>query len=359
MPGKNKSAHYNKTSYLSSEWLKSLRDKYKEYMFYREGSYVYFWGKYSGEIIDITGVKYETVQISLNNHPRIISKMLEEKIIDLFRENQSVQTYYNKYSNSWEIVSSKDLLGDPGLKVFRCVNINTYFTRNGDKITLGFSISTRLRNRFEWGREEFIRNGISCSDLYGKENVIFANKPAVKRYIEARGLEKKHNSMLEIENGLDKEYTVINNTMKWIASKLKNVQLSNSVIIEGCEIKYLPYSGNIMEYSIIPKPKRYYSNDKEGISGRYDEQLRTLRPYSLASFSGKKLNIIVLTPISYEGTVSDFIKKLRDNLSSVFHLNQINVEMILASGNTLGDYEKAMYDRKFNNIDLAVVVCYS
>lgn len=344
------------TEFLGREWLKSLRDAYKEYAFYRQGSHVFFWDNGSGKTVYFTGFQYKTIQISLTNQPRIFSKMLEYKIISLFRKITNYKVYLNKYSNTWEIVSDKDLLDDAGLKVFRCVNINTYFLRFGDEIVFGFTLSTRIRNRFEWKRKDFLQNGIDCTDLYGKEDTIFANKPAVKRYLEARGLEEKYNSMLHVENGLDKEFHVISSTMKWIADKLKNVQLYNSVTIESCEIKYLPYSENIMEHSIIPKPKRYYSNDKEGLGGRYDEQLRSLRPYSVSSFSGKKLSILVLSPISYEGTVSDFVKKLKDNLAVVFQLNQINIEMLLTNGIALKDYEKAMYDRKFNNIDLGIIV---
>jgi hypothetical protein len=76
--------------------------------------------------------------------------------------------------------------------------------------------------------------------------------------------------MIILENKLEKEFWVIKRTMEWIAKKLVNTQLYKGVNVKQCDIKYLPFDGNKMEYSIIPRPKRYYLNDKEGSGGRYE-----------------------------------------------------------------------------------------
>lgn len=345
-----------KSDFLGKDWFKSIRDSNPNFKFYREGNSVYFWNPISDDSAVNIGAKYSTVQISLTEHPRIISRMLEDKILSLFSISPSYKVIRNRYSNTWEIIRNKELFRDDGLTVSRAVNFCSYYSRTGDQIILGYCLSTKLKNRFNWGKQEFIKNGIACADLAGKEDIIFANRSAVKRYIEARGIEKQYNAMLISENGLDKEFSVIMETIKWVADRLVNAQLYKDVTVKACEVKYLPYDESVMEYSVIPKPKRYYLNDKEGVGGRYDDQLRSLRPYSMSSFSGKRLNIVVLTPKLYEGTVADFIKKLKVNLSSVFQLNQVEIELLLAEGNVLRDYEKAMYDRKFSNIDLAVIV---
>ena len=62
--------------------------------------------------------------------------------------------------------------------------------------------------------------------------------------------------------------------MKWVSNKLVNTHCKD-VIVEQCELKYLPFDENMMQYSIIPRPKRYYLNDIEGVGGRYDEQLKS------------------------------------------------------------------------------------
>lgn len=346
----------HKTEFIDKDWFKSLRDTNPNFTFYREGNSVYFWNPISDDAVKNIGAEYIPVDISLFTHPKIFSRMLEDKIITIFRGVSKYNIFRNKYSNTWEIVSNENLFEDVGLEVFRAVNFNTYYSSNGEKTILGFCLSTKLKNHFKWGKQDFINNGIACADLAGKDNIIFANKAAIKRYIEARGLEKQYNTKISTENELEKEFQVIKKTMKWVSNKLVNTQLYKDVIVEQCELKYLPFDENMMQYSIIPRPKRYYLNDIEGVGGRYDEQLKKFHPYSSAIFRGKRINIFVLTPRIYEGTVSDLLKKLKNNLSDVFQLNQLNFELGLIEGVNLSDYEKAMYDRKFNNIDLALIV---
>lgn len=346
----------HKSEFMGREWLKNLRNSNPNFTFYREGNSVYFWNPKSDDTVKNIGTKYIPVEISLSTHPKIFSRMLEDKIITLFREVSKYEIFRNKYSNTWEIVGNENIFDDDGLKVYRAVNLCPYYYRNGEEIILGYSISSKLKNRFEWGKQDFINNGIACGDLAGKDGIIFANKLAIKRYIEARGIEKKYRTMIILENKLEKEFWVIKRTMEWIAKKLVNTQLYKGVNVKQCDIKYLPFDGNKMEYSIIPRPKRYYLNDKEGSGGRYEEQLKKLHPYSTALFNGKRINIVVLTPRVYEGTVLDFMKKFKENLSNVFQLKQVNFELVLIEGVNLIDYEKAMYNRKFNNIDLAIIV---
>lgn len=345
-----------KSEFMGREWLKELRNSNANFTFYRKGNSVYFWNPKSDDTVKILRAKYLPVEIALSTHPKIFSRMLEDKIVTLFSENTKYKIFKNRYSSTWEIVSNKELFDDDGLKVYRAVNLCAYYSRNGDEIILGYCLSTKLKNRFEWGKRDFIKNGIACADLAGKDDIIFANKPAIKRYIEARGIEKQYNTRISLENNVEKEFGVIKETMNWIAKRLVNTQLYKGVIVKQCDVKYLPFDENIMEYSVITRPKRYYLNDKEGVGGRYDEQLKKLQPYSTALFNGKRVNIVVLTPNVHEGTVSDFMKKYKENLTNVFQLKQVNFELVLIEGVNLTDYEKAMYSRKFSNIDLAIIV---
>ena len=178
-----------KSGFMGKEWLRSIRDFNPDFIFYREGNSVYFWNSVSDDSVKNMDVEYLPVEISLTEHPKVFSKMIEYKILGLFSDKPDYKIIRNKYSNSWEIISSKELFSDDGLKVRRAINFSAYYSiMSGNQIIIGYNISTKLKNRFDWGKQDFLKNGISCSDLASKEDIIFANRSAVKRYIEARGI---------------------------------------------------------------------------------------------------------------------------------------------------------------------------
>lgn len=345
-----------KSDYMGKDWFKLIRESNKDYLFYRDGNHIYFWNPISDETIKNIETKYVMEEISLEHHPRIFSKMLENKIIQLFYNIDAYNIYRNNYSTTWEIVSKNSLLNNEGLHIYRAMNLCSYFSNFQKTVILGFTLSYKLKHEFIWGREKFKDNGISCDDLSGKEDKIYPNKIAVKRYLEATGLTNTYNQILIDENKEEKEFLEISKVMKWIANKLNNAVFYKELKIKNCELKYIPYEENIMEYSIIPKPKRYYLNDKEGKGGKYDEQLKLMQPYSAPLFNNKKINIVVIAPKAFEGTVSEFLEKFKNSLVTVFHTNKVEFELLLAEGSTLKDYEEVIYHRRFQNIDLAIVV---
>ena len=88
-----------------------------------------------------------------------------------------------------EKISSKDVLQNSisGLEINRVVHFSPYFCYKEEKLLLGFTLSCSLKNRFNWTKQEFEKNGIDTSGLKGKEGIIFANRQSIKRFLESRG----------------------------------------------------------------------------------------------------------------------------------------------------------------------------
>lgn len=354
--------HIYSIPFSNSDVLKMQRKKYPEICFLRKGNNVFFWDRNLGveKAKDIPNAL--PIKFSLNGHPFIVNRIIEDKIISIFKDIYK-DIYRNKYSNSWEIYSNNSLFkddegnDDDGLAIKRCVTLSTYYSKFNN-YTFGFTIATQLKHRFIWNKLDFIKNHIACDDLKGRDDIIFANRVAVKRYLEARGIKDRYEQLLFQENSLSTEYDLINRTIEWLCKRLRNHFLIDGILMRNCKVDYfpLPYSSGITS-NILQKPKRYYANDKIGNGGRYDEQLKSLKPYSFLNFLRKPVNIVSIIPIEYEGSATDFLARLKDSLINTFHVTNLNVETVLAQGTLLSDYRNAIYSRQqlFQNVDLAII----
>lgn len=349
--------------FLNSYDLKMQRKNYPEISFMRKGNKVFLWDRIQGvdKAKDIPNA-LPTI-ISFSEHPFIITRIIEDKIISIFKEAQYKDIYRNRYSNSWEIYSNNSLFkddegnDDEGLAIKRCMTISTYYSKFHN-YTFGFTVATQLKHRFIWNKLDFINNHIACEDLKGRDDIIFANKVAVKRYLEARGLNERYEKLMSKENSFSEEYNSINKTIDWLSKRLKNIFLIDDILMKDCKVHYfpLPYSSGITS-TILQKPKRYYANDKIGNAGKYDEQLRFLKPYSYLNFQRKSINIVSIIPNEYEGSATDFLARLKNSLINTFHITDLNIETVLVQGTLLSDYYNAVYSRPqlFQNIDLAII----
>ena len=144
--------------------------------------------------------------------------------------------------------------------------------------------------------------------------------------------------------------------MSWLGNKHEKKCLNSGIFVDSCNINYLPYSiENRITTGLIPKPQRYYANDVPGTIGRYDEQVKAFKPYSYISFMGRTVRIISIIPTSFEGTATDFLAKLKVILMNTLHIENVEIEVKLADGLSLQEYSNAVYNRMFENIDLAII----
>ena len=147
--------YLNYDKYSSKESFTTLRKEYPNLSFYRFDDKILLWSIDSQSQYPIPN---GNISIDLNDNAKVLSKILENTIID-FVKNKGYSIFKNKFSNTWEIISKKDLLCDSisGLKLNRIVHFAPVFFRKEEKLILGFSLATSLKNSFTWNKEEFIK----------------------------------------------------------------------------------------------------------------------------------------------------------------------------------------------------------
>lgn len=343
------------TRYIDKEWLKNLRMKYPKYSFLRKGDSVYFWPRQQNEVDLEVFSSVSTEKLTKERHPFIIAKMLEDKAIDLFREIYDY-LYFNRYAGSWDVVSNREIFDDEGLSIKRCITFSSYYSSFSSTNYFGFTLSTRLKYVFNWDKSRMIANGISCSDLPDSNGKLHANKAAVLRYVEARGLSTSYANTLNRETSHAEEFRTIKAAMNWLMKKLQGQDISPGVAVAACESRYLPYGGKSLITNLtFNKPKRYYRNAIEGKTGRYNDQVKALAPYS-GPTNTQGTRIVAIVPKAFEGSASDFLKRVSEKLKNTYHLKDVTITPILIDQPILEDYRKGIYAKSFEGIDLAIIL---
>ena len=80
--------------YINHEQLSSLRKEYKDICFYRSGNAIYFWSLKNSD--NVLAESLSTVKVNINptEYPSVVSKMLENRIYDLFKTTEAYDLYY-------------------------------------------------------------------------------------------------------------------------------------------------------------------------------------------------------------------------------------------------------------------------
>lgn len=307
---------------------------------------------------EIPNSKTELVLIKSN--PKLFSRILESCTISFLKSINVYEIRKNRYSNSWELSSSRDLLEGKisGLNINKTVHFATYFTGDEQEITFGFTLSTSLCNNFTWSKAEFEKNGIDTKGLKGKEGLLFANKQTVKRFLESTGSHKLYEDIYLNSSDRSQAYSTIDKTCSWILSKIAAIKMPNGLKITSIQKRYLPIENNRIKAETIFKPQRYfYSNSRNTKGFRfYDQMVEAYKPYSLEVFQTKRIQFGVICPSEYQGETEGFLKKLEQKLRSVFHFQNIAFSLHIIKGTNLINYQEVLYDESLLKSDLVYVI---
>lgn len=342
-----------RSEYPTKNDFVSLKRKYPNSLFYSFEDKILFWNN-NNELSNV-----ETISINLNENYKVVSKFLSDSIIDFVKE-KGYFTFKNKYSYSWEIKSSKDVLNDSiqGLEVNRVIELSPYFFTRGDKQFIGFTLSTFLKNRFTWNRQQFIENGIDIKGLKGNSDKIFANTQSIKRFLESKGMTTNYDSKIKQEKNNAKSFEYINKFYSWLSKNINNIKLPFGLNINSIIKQYLPFENELIKSEIIWKPERYfYSNRKDTKKLRfYDQMVKAYQPYSLELFQNKKLNFGIICPKEYQGETEGFASKINNKLKEVFHFKDINFIIKTIEGKSVDSYKSVLYDDDLQNCNLIYIV---
>lgn len=348
--------YLNYDKYSSKESFTTLRKEYPNLSFYRFNDKILLWSIDSQSQYPIPN---GNISIDLNDNAKVLSKILENTIID-FVKHKGYSIFKNKFSNTWEIISKKDLLGDSilGLKLNRIVHFSPVFFRKEDKLILGFSLATSLKNSFTWNKEEFIKNGIDVTGLGCSEDRIFANKQSLKRFLDSRGANDVYEKQVVIESQNSTSFIIIDKFYKWINNNRNEINLPANLKIQSVSKRYLPFEDNLIKPEIIAKPQRYFYSNRKNSQGLryYDEMVKAYQPYSLELYQNKKISIGIICPLEYQGETEGFVKKIDIKLREVFHLKSIVITFKTITGKDIDSYKSVLYEPELLKCDLIYIV---
>ena len=103
----------------------------------------------------------------------------------------------------------------------------------------------------------------------------------------------------------------------------------------------------------IPKPKYFYYNEKTK-RGYYNKVVSDLRPYSYDLFRNRKVNILVVSPDEYEGSIGEYVVTLRKKLRELFHLNSVEFHLLMVKSSET--YLHALNKIDARDYDLAIIL---
>jgi len=344
------------SSYTSKEAFISLKNSYPNLSFYRDDDKILLWKKASdSELPENTTL----IPINFAEKAKVLSKVLERSIID-FVKPKGYRIFKNKYFNAWEIISPKDILNESieGLTVNRIVHFSPYFLFKEEKLLLGFSLSTSLKNSFTWTKAEFEKYGIDIKGLKGDEDRIFANRQSIKRFLETKGATTRYDQIINQENKNSKCFFVIDSFYKWLDKNKTEIKLPFGLGINSISKKYLPFEDELIKSEIIGKPQRYFYSNRKNTQGLryYDQMVKTYQPYSLELYQNKQINIGIICPSEYQGETEGFIKKTEAKLKEVFHFNSLNFHFKTINRKDLDSYKEVLYDDALLRCDLIYVI---
>lgn len=330
--------------YASKEGFFALKEGFPNLRFYRDDDKILIWKKINETELPENS---RLVNIDFTEKAKVLSKILERSIID-FIEAKGYRLFKNKHSNSWEIISPKDILNGSidGLAVNRIVHFSPCFFFKENKLLLGFSLSTSLKNTFTWNKAEFEKYGIDIKGLKGDEEKIFANRQSLKRFLETKGATAKYDQIINDENRNAKIFSVIDNFYKWIEKNKSEIQLPFGLNINSISKKYLPFEDDLIKSEIIGKPQRYFYSNRKNTQGLryYDQMVKAYQPYSLELYQNKQINIGIVCPSEYQGETEGFLKKTETTLKEVFHFNSLNFHFKTINNKDLESYKEVLYD---------------
>jgi len=348
------SVEYGK--YASKEAFIALKENFPNLFFYRDDDKFLIWKKNDeGELPENT----LKINIDFTEKAKVLSKILERSVIN-FIEPKGYRLFKNKHSNSWEIISSKDILNGSieGLAVNRIVHFSPCFFYKENKLLLGFSLSTSLKNSFTWSRAEFEKYGIDIKGLKGDEERIYANRQSLKRFLETKGATAKYDHIIKDENRNAKVFLVIDNFYKWLEKNKTEIQLPFGLAINSISKKYLPFEDELIKSEIIGKPQRYFYSNRKNTQGlkSYDQMVKAYQPYSLELYQNKQINIGIVCPSEYQGETEGFIKKTEAKLKEVFHFNSLIFHFKTIRNKDLESYKEVLYDESLLKCHLIYVI---
>lgn len=357
--------------YAKKEAYIKLRDENPDYQLYRYDiklkngqteRRIYFWNKVKQPSTSLQGIKE---RVDIQKYPKITSKIIESCLVQHFRnftskQGQKYHIHKKREEHFWNIISPSNLMENQdqvfveGIQVFNQLHFNTFFNSDNNYVSFYFVISRSLNIKFAIGRDDFEKRGIECKDLKGKDNIIFANRHSIKRFLSSTGQQGKYDDHFKKLEQSNVNFEVIEKIFNWLKKEYHKIYLPSENKFYEFSKKYLPLENDKIQEDKLEEPKRYYFENRTQ-NGRFDQVISSLKPYSFKHFENKEVRISIICPKFNEGILEGFINQLEIRLKKMFHIKPSfsNKFLTNTSSNT---YEQAIYEDGVTSSDLCIVI---
>jgi len=346
----------NRVDVNRSPYSKDMFDEYKiklpDYFFYRFQNYIYaLERKQTEQILPDT---FENVTITINEHSLVFSKMLEVAITEIFR-NFNRDIYKDKYSSIWVLSLKENSKNFSSLELIPTLHfsVNTLYSKKSNRQIIALTVRKLFKPKFNSKEDEIKKQNIDTRDwTRNKAGEIVASSKNRHRYLEAKGLSNQYQNFLDASQSNEEEFKNVQQYLLNFNTLIPRLYLPNGLQVTQFLLVNLPNS--TFELSVINRPKYYFFNERTKFGYHYDKLLSEMQPYSYELFLDKKINILVLTPKEFEGTVDEYTIKLKDKLLNIFHLKK--VEFFLHTFENNEGYIEKLNEIETNQYNLAIVI---
>lgn len=330
-----------KTTYTDK--LRSYRDNYPDYSFYKLDNEIYAWNHIPTQIE--LPKEFNNVVISKKEQTLVFKEILEQGIVHFFMSNNH-DIYRKKYSSIWIVNLVKDqkiLLNGLALKPQMEFQINPLYSTQQDTQVISISIRKTYKPVFTYSDSEFKANNIDTRnwDRNDKGEFIFSPKNK-KRFLDATNQTDNYQNKISQLYSLQQEFKEFNRLLKAFQNYSTEIFLPDDLRITHFYFSNLP--NLYFKNTVINRPNYYFFNNRTS-GGKYQDRLKVLKPYSHDNFQSNKFKIAVYSPARNEGSTGSFIKLLQDNLSNNFHAKNIQIDLIKFERDVSLDFVKDLVNQ--------------
>lgn len=345
----------DKLSLLKTEYSYELYTTYKRnpnYFIYRFDNDLYIWElRPTNEPLPSP---FKETEITIEKHSPIFTKIVERAIVEFFKNNKR-QIFPNSYDSNWEVELQKeeqrnfDALSLRPTLVFSLRNL---YSKLNEKQVIALTLRRRMKPIFT-GSEEKIKSQLTdVRGLTRNDNgEIIASADNRYRYLEVTGQKRNYENYRRKMESSHSEFVFLRKYVDNFNKVVSQFYMPNGLEISDFLLVNLPSAS--FESLQIPKPKYFYYNERTK-TGYYNEVVSELKPYSFDLFRNQELNILVVSPDEYEGSIGEYIVTLRKKLESLFHLR--NVKFHLQTVKAPETYLDTLNNIDANNYKLAIIV---
>ena len=345
----------NKISLLKTAYSDNLHTKYKrhpDFYIYRFRGNLYIWKLHpTNESLHSI---FDETEITIEEHAPVFTKIVESVIVEFFRSND-YQIFRQKYSSTWEVKLKSEKprqFGALSLYPTLVFSLSNLYSKLEKRQVIALTIRRRMKPIFT-GSEEVITSQLTDTRGLTRNNKgeIVASAHNRHRYLESTGLQQAYEKYLDRIESSSNEFEYLKKCAENFNKVASKLYIPNGLEISNFMLVNLPSAS--FNSTCIQKPKCFYYNERSK-PGYYNKIASELGPYSLDLFSNERLNILVVSPDEYEGSIEEYIVTLDNKLRDLFHLK--NVKFHLKTVKSQETYLDVLDKIDANDYNLAIIL---